>query len=146
MKSCVDHLSKVTMYGLEISDDMIRTCEQRFKKEIEKGVLHLQKGNVEEMPYDDMMFDCVYSLNTIYFWETLQLGLQEIHRVLKQDGICILSFYDPSFLKRMAFVGNQFKTQEKQTVIDIMEDMDFHILQVDTIKKGNAYTIVGKRR
>lgn len=146
MKSCVDNLSGVTMYGLEISEDMLNNCGQRFKDDIKKGLLHLQKGSVECMPYETMLFDCVYSLNTIYFWETLQQGLQEIYRVLKQGGICILSFYDPSYLKDMPFIGDQFRTQEKQTVINVMEDLKFNIIQVEIIKKGKAYTIVGQRR
>ena len=71
------------LYGVDLSDDMIKEAAKLNKKFIENGMIELQQGNVLFLPYKESTIDTVLSVHTIYFWPDIDQGLSEIHRVLK---------------------------------------------------------------
>ena len=75
-----------TYYGVEISETMIKKARQ------DKALqgMELVYGKVEELPFQDEMFAYQYSINTIYFWESLDQGFQELYRCGKPDSICVI--------------------------------------------------------
>lgn len=48
-------------------------------------------GNVSQMPRAKDMLDLVTAFETIYFWPSLDEGLEEIFRVLKPGGTCVIA-------------------------------------------------------
>ncbi len=94
--------------GLDYSLDMIESCKKRFKN------VHLIHGDVRNMDlFEDKMFDFVLfsfnGLDSICHEDRLR-GLQEIHRVLKQNGIFTFSSHNRNYRNansppRMAFTS-----------------------------------------
>ena len=85
------------LFGVEISDAMFKHCQQRIRNEFnDKVSLHM--GSVEDLPFEDEIFDRICSVNTLYFWPDLDAGIKQICRALKSDGRCVLGFGCPKSL------------------------------------------------
>ena len=77
---------KFSISGVDFSQAMVEQAKQKFKPEIESGKVSLEVADVRELQFDDNTFDKICTVNTIYFWNEPLLSLQEIKRVLKNDG------------------------------------------------------------
>ena len=55
-----------------------------------KGKLDIKVGSAEELPYPPNSFDVVMSLGALEHVSDLKLSLNEIHRVLKKNGVLFL--------------------------------------------------------
>lgn len=84
--------------GFDLSEQMIRVGEQKVKKlELDK-LISFQKGDSENMPFEDQSFDAITVAFGIRNFENLQKGLDEFHRVLKPRGVAIiLEFSKPKY-------------------------------------------------
>ncbi len=80
------HVDNGRVCGIELSDPMLKEAKKRNRTRIERGIVELKKGSVEEIPYDDNQFDIVLTLNSIYFWPDPEQNLKEVHRVLNENG------------------------------------------------------------
>ena len=105
------------LYGVDLSDDMIKEAAKLNKKFIENGMIELQQGNVLFLPYKESTIDTVLSVHTIYFWTDIDQGLSDIHRVLKPGGKLFLSITDKSRMEQME------------------RTKDFHLIHIEEIEK-----------
>ncbi|WP_257391690.1 class I SAM-dependent methyltransferase [Mesobacillus jeotgali] len=80
--------------GLDISPTIIRSARIRNKKAIIKEKVKLVKANLNKLPFRDENFNTVFSIQTIYFWTDAASTISEIFRVLKPEGVVILTFSD----------------------------------------------------
>ena len=116
------------VYGLEISERMIKQVINKNQKAL-NHTMFIKKGIMEHLPYEEQSFDVIYSINTIYFWESLDAGLKELHRCLKKEGKAILSFYDQSFLSVMPYSSHGFRLYKKETVIQAIHANGFKVIK-----------------
>lgn len=76
-------------------------------------------GNISQLPLARERFDIVTAFETVYFWPSLKLGAEEVFRVLKQGGTCIianeLDGIDPAYRKIEEAVGMLVYTIEEIT-------------------------------
>lgn len=81
-----------TVYGLDISNEALQYAEDHYGN---NKISYIQ-GSIEKLEFPDNFFDVVVSFETIeHVDEELQLKfLKEISRVLKEDGILIMSTPD----------------------------------------------------
>jgi ubiquinone/menaquinone biosynthesis C-methylase UbiE len=77
--------------GLEISD---QSLERTREFESEFGYdLHIQKGDLREIPLKDESMSFVYSYNTIFHLPKAEIkaALHEFNRVIKPGGLCFIN-------------------------------------------------------
>ena len=68
--------------GVDRSREMVRRAKARFPEAVAAGRADFREGNVEELPFEASSFGKVCTVNTVYFWSSLDAGFAEIHRVL----------------------------------------------------------------
>jgi len=83
--------SKGFIAGIDHSETMVQAASQCNANAIRSGRMELKQGDVTALPYPDQSFDIVYSLHSIYFWQSPVNCLKEIKRVLKPDGLLAIT-------------------------------------------------------
>jgi len=72
--------------ALEISPDMIKVAERNAAAYGLSDRVQYVKGNAQDMPFDDSMFDGVFSNGSLHEWSQPKLVFDEVYRVLKPGG------------------------------------------------------------
>lgn len=96
--------------GLDISAEMLQIGRQKIKKRGLDTIITLEEGDSEALPYPDNTFDAVSVAFGVRNFENLEKGLQEMRRVLKEDGqIVILEFSKPHIFPIKQLFNAYFK-------------------------------------
>lgn len=104
--------NNIGYFGLEISKTMHE--EAKTINTTTQAEFLLYDG--ETIPFKNNSFNRVMSVNTIYFWSNPQKLITEIERVLKPNGICILTYANKEFMKNLPFVGDKFQLFGKEEI------------------------------
>ena len=96
----LDEKLDATFYGIDISQDMKVLATKANARAVAAEKMFFSVGDVEAMPYEDGYFDCVYTINTIYFWKDADRAMDEIVRTLKDGGRFICGFYSKAYFER----------------------------------------------
>lgn len=126
-------------YGIEISEDMINRGCKKYPN------LDLRYGNILESPFESNFFNCIYTINTIYFWEDFNKGIMEVKRILKNQGVFINVFYTKEWLERIRYTDYGFNRYTLDEIKEKTEESGFNILKVIEISKNKAYCIVSSK-
>jgi ubiquinone/menaquinone biosynthesis C-methylase UbiE len=83
---------KCNLYGLDLSPSMLNVARERLG-----DTAQLDLGDATDMPYEDNKFDLVISMLSLHEMppETRSAVLNEIKRVLKNDGRILLIDFHP---------------------------------------------------
>ncbi|MBZ9609004.1 class I SAM-dependent methyltransferase [Clostridium estertheticum] len=131
-------------YGIEISDDMLKTGCKRNSELIKRGKVHLTKGNVMDITFENSFFDKIYTVNTVYFWENLDESLSEIKRVLKPNGIFINVIYSKQWLDNIKYTQYGFLKYTPKELEEATLRNGLNVFQVIETKKNISYCIISK--
>ena len=83
--------------GIDISAGMLEKGMQKIRKKGLEDKINLLKGDSENIPFDADEFDAITVAFGVRNFEHLEIGLEEMYRVLKPGGIvAILEFSKPS--------------------------------------------------
>ena len=82
--------------GLDLSQQMLNVGVIKIKKLKLDGKISMQKGDAENLPFEDNRFDAVSVAFGVRNFENLQKGLSDMFRVTKPGGYClVLEFSNP---------------------------------------------------
>jgi ubiquinone/menaquinone biosynthesis C-methylase UbiE len=76
--------------GLDLSAAMLTLAAENAQREGLDGMLSWREGDAKAMPVDDDEFDFVVSSGSLHHWEEPLVVFDEIARVLRDDGQCIV--------------------------------------------------------
>jgi ubiquinone/menaquinone biosynthesis C-methylase UbiE len=106
VKSIVNKAQNIHYTGIDISETMhyeAKRLNEEFKNQAE---FVLYEG--KKLPFEDKTFDKIFTVNTVYFWEEPVDFLNEIHRVLKDNGTFVLTFGQRNFMEKLLFTQFDF--------------------------------------
>lgn len=83
----VSHIS-----GLDISTTVLKSARLRNRSEIKKRRASFAQGNANCLPHQDNQFSRIFSIHSLYFWKNINDCAMEMHRVLKDKGIIVLTY------------------------------------------------------
>lgn len=72
--------------GLDRSRDAVKLANARFSTAVKAGRAQFRVGVVESLPFESGHFTKVCTVNTVYFWKSLDQPFAEIFRVLAPEG------------------------------------------------------------
>jgi ubiquinone/menaquinone biosynthesis C-methylase UbiE len=76
--------------GLDLSRAMLTVAAENARREGLGDALAWREGDAKAIPFDDGEFDFVVSSGSLHHWDDPLVVLDEIARVLKDDGQCIV--------------------------------------------------------
>ncbi|MDF2590033.1 MAG: Methylase involved in ubiquinone/menaquinone biosynthesis [Anaerocolumna sp.] len=133
------------IFGIDISQDMMDIAIKRNQKAADAGKIKLSIGDCCKLSYDDDTFAAVTSVNTIYFWSNVQVGLSEIYRVLKKDGIFYNVVYSKEWLKKLSYTKKGFQFFDKEDLIQLGKNAGFSQILIKDIANGKSYMVQYKK-
>jgi ubiquinone/menaquinone biosynthesis C-methylase UbiE len=77
--------------GVDLSDVMVRLATKRNRVATAKGRAVLREGTVDGLPFPDLSFDGIYSVNSAQFWPDLPRGFRELHRVARPGARAVVA-------------------------------------------------------
>jgi SAM-dependent methyltransferase len=104
----------VAVTGVDISPEAVAEAKSRFGKFAEA----LVQADLRDLPLDDDSFDVVVSFETIEHVKEPEKALAELRRVLKPDGVLVISSPNPD-----AYVGgnehhvHEYRPEELRTAV-----------------------------
>jgi SAM-dependent methyltransferase len=94
--------------AVDPSQDMVARAQCRHSRVVSAGRAAFHVGDVATLPFPDASFHKAYTVNTVYFWRCLDLGLAELHRVLVPGGRLVIGFYPKEQMERMRLPADIF--------------------------------------
>jgi len=117
--------------GVDRSRDVVDWARRRFSKSIAAGRAEFRQGHVEALPYETAAFDKVCTVNTVYFWKSLDEGFAEIHRVLKPLGRIAVGFLPKKRMARLNMPEDIFTARTPREVIEALERTGFKDVRIE---------------
>ncbi|WP_051554681.1 class I SAM-dependent methyltransferase [Maribacter antarcticus] len=119
-------------FGLEISQVMVDEANKINCKSVSDRIALFLRYDGIKIPYVHNFFDRILTVNTIYFWQDPKAFLCEIYRVLKPDGICVVTFVEGSFMKDKPFVDESFGLYDIAKFANLVSEQHFKSLDIQT--------------
>lgn len=104
LKQLCSTVTNGKVYGVDISEDLIKQVSARMRHQIESGQLQLHLAGVSNIPLPDSSIDCIITCNTIYFWPEPLKDAKELVRILKPGGKLICGYRDAKEMANYGFV------------------------------------------
>lgn len=129
-----------SIYGIDISEDMVKVASKKNRQGIANGDIHLAVGDCCNLVFESGSFDVVTTMNTIYFWEDTIQGLQEIHRVLKEGGSFYNAVLTKESLDKFFYTKNGFKKFKKEEYVEMGKQVGFKCISFKDL--GRKYGLL----
>jgi len=135
----------VKYFGMEISEAMQQKAAHINAAYIKKRVALFKVYDGQKVPYVLGFFDRILTVNTLYFWPNPVSFLKETYRLLKPNGIFIVTFAKSSFMKTLPFVAanDVFNLYSNTTFKELVAKTHFEILEIKN-KKENVKNTSGE--
>ena len=88
-------LSTGHLYGLEVSELMSRTAQQRNEAGVDAGRLTFRLGDAQRLPDDLRDFDLIYGVNVSMFWTDPAATIAALADRLRPTGRLTLTYMPP---------------------------------------------------
>ena len=76
--------------GLDVSPSMVARAQKNMVNASLASVVEIRQGEASHLPFDDCSFDIVVSTGSIHHWKNPTAGLNEVHRVLRDDRYALM--------------------------------------------------------
>ncbi len=147
-KGIYDYAQKYdcTFHGIDFSRLMYKKALKLNHENVKRGKVILQCANFDTYTYESGIFDCVYFLNVIYFWDEIQTRLKKIYSILKPKGKVIIFMADASCFKDIRPTSGKtiFYLYGIDHVMKEMGQAGFRSIEtIEHTKEKNCYYLVG---
>ena len=131
---------KCSIYGIDISKDMVKSASAKNKKGIANEDIHLSVGDCCNLTFENNSFDIVATMNTIYFWDDTIRGLQEIYRVLSEHGVFYNAVLTKESLDKVFYTKNGFKKFDQKEYVEMGKRVGFKNISFKNL--GDKYGLL----
>jgi ubiquinone/menaquinone biosynthesis C-methylase UbiE len=121
------------VYGVDISPDAIAYSKNKYKKPNMKFV----EGSAAQIPLEDSSVDVVVSFETIEHHDKHNEMMREFKRVLRPEGVVVISSPDKKYYTDITGFNNPFHVKElySDQFLDLLKSYFSH---VNMMKQGIA--------
>jgi arsenite methyltransferase len=128
--------------GVDRSHDVVLRAKAHFAKAVAAGRADFREGQVESLPFAPASFDKVCTVNTVYFWTSLDAGFGEIHRVLSPGGRLAVGFLGKERMDRLGFPSDIFTTRAPDDVVASITKTGFTNVRITRPAADTAWCVV----
>jgi SAM-dependent methyltransferase len=130
VKDILSILPSIRYVGCDFSDIMVQEAAESNKEFVEHDRASFFVASADNLPVKDEMFDKVFTINTIYFWENQRRVLDELRRVLKPNGQLLISIRPKAVMQTYPFVKYGFNMFDKEDLVKLLTDNNFDVTSI----------------
>ncbi len=123
--------------GLDISKEMLRIARKKFLG------TEFVLGDIENLPFEDDEFDMVLSSFVLVHLGDLRLAFEEVHRVLKDGGVFIVTNINQRKAPKLTMGKKEIVIKSfyhrPETVIQELKNCFFEIEKEEFVGEGNSW-------
>lgn len=123
LKSILNLAKGLKYTGIDISETMHLEAKRLNQKFQDQADFILYEG--KKLPFADKTFDKIFTVNTVYFWKDPVGFLNEIYRVLKDEGSFVLTFGQRDFMEKLPFTAYNFKLYNNDEMVELISKSEF---------------------
>lgn len=116
--------------GVDPSADMIEAAKRKHRRAVAAGRARFLEGRVEALPLAPASVDKAITVNTIYFWKSVDAGISEIARVLRPGGRLVVGFLPAEHMAKMNFPPEIFSLRTPEAVTAALSGHGFGEVQL----------------
>jgi SAM-dependent methyltransferase len=136
-----------TFHGIDFSRLMYsKTCKLN-RENLKRGKVILHCADFDKYHFENDIFDCIYFLNVIYFWEQTFSRLKKIFSILRLNGKVIIFMADAEYFRDNKISEDKstvFFLHGINDVIQVMEEIGFRSIETkEHSKEKKCYYITG---
>ena len=128
--------------GIDRSRDVVEWAKARFSASVNSGRARFLEGTVEAIPFPAAAFDKVCTVNTIYFWRSLEAGFAEIHRVLAPGGRVVIGFLPKQWMDRLGHPPDIFTSRSSDEVVAGLTGSGFKQVHVERPEPTTRWNVI----
>ncbi len=106
------------------------------------GRADFREGQVESLPFDRASFDKACTVNTVYFWTSLDAGFAELRRVLAPGGRVAVGFLPKERMDKMGFPADIFTPRAPEEVVASMTRAGFAGVRIERPAPSTPWNVV----
>ena len=124
--------SELKYFGLDISETTVEEAKRLNSTFLASKNALFSCYDGKNIPYVQNLFDRILTVNTIYFWKDPLEFLNELHRVLKPGGKCVISFIEGNCMAEFDFVDDAFTLYDVSKFIRLVAATPFKNIDAQT--------------
>ncbi len=93
---------------------------------VNSGRACFECASIENLPFKDNCFDCIVTVNTIYFWPDPEGNAKELFRVLKSGGRIVIAYRSREFMDKLELTKYGFTRFEPSEVEQLLNGAGFN--------------------
>lgn len=128
LKNILDKAKELKYTGIDISETMNKEAGNLNKEFKDQAEFILYEG--KKLPFEDGVFDKIFTVNTVYFWENPVDFLNEIYRVLKDRGTFVLTFGQKDFMEKLPFTAYDFRLYNNSELEELISQSHFKRMKI----------------
>ena len=128
--------------GVDRSLDMVKRAKAIFSDAVSSGRAEFRQGTVEALPFEVSSFGKVCTVNTVYFWSSLDAGFLEIHRVLSPGGRVVVGFLPKERMDRLGMPIDIFTSRTPESVITALTSAGFTDVRVERPEPTTPWNVI----
>lgn len=146
LKSIKERYSFVQLYGLDISEEMLKQANDKLK-----GTATLILGDAENITLETNSFDLLLCTDSFYHYPNPQQAISEFYRVLKHGKFLLIADYWKPFPIRQImnlFISysneGDVKIYSKKEIIEFLKRGGFQEITYKKIQ-NSGYLVIAKK-
>lgn len=132
--------------GVDRSAEVVRSASRRFAEAISGGRALFREGSVEALPFAAGEFTKVCTVNTVYFWKSLDIGSAEMHRVLAKGGHTVVGFLPKEWMDRGGFPSDIFTSHTSDNIVAALAKSGFPRIRIERPSEKTRWNVIAAQR
>ena len=135
--------TNVTYTGCDYSKDMVDAATQLNTDLVKNEHARFIHSKADSLPLGDHSVDILFTVNTMYFWEDPAAVLKEFRRVLRSDGLLVITIRPGHAMKNYPTTKYNFEYFEREDVVLILEANGFRVIKSIQVTETKKVEIMG---
>jgi len=114
--------------GIDLSRSMVKMASRYNRRLIDKKIVDLAEGDLNNIPYPASAFDMVLTINTIYFWADPRQVITELARVLKPGGTITIGANSQEEMIKQGYNVEYFNFWNREEIEELVNNNGLEVI------------------